>query len=79
MFNIGDRVRYIGVTRYPEPQFGFEGTVDLMNTILVGVEWDAPFAGHTLDGALSSGRGWWVQYSELEKVGKDYDRPLEEA
>lgn len=74
-FCVGDRVRTISKNFSGDPDVGFMGTVvtiDRYNQI--GVEFDANFGGHDLNGFAKNGHGWWVCETDIELLN---ERPLQ--
>ena len=65
---VGMKVKYIS---------GVEAIVRTIRTQSdIGIEFLADSThspGHNLDGCITSGRGWWVFPSNLEKIATDWD------
>ena len=68
---VGMKVKYIGW----DPEV--EAIVRTIRTQSdIGIEFLAGSThppGHSLDGCITSGRGWWVFPSNLEKIATDWD------
>ena len=72
MFEKGDRVKYIGLESSTGPKFRDTGrvivTIDDPKVRNVGVRWDRLIpGGHSLSKACEKGRGYYVDFEDLEK------------
>ena len=75
MFHVGDRVRYKG----PHYFRGYEGTVVCDDSGRIGVCFDSPMSGHSLDGRCAMGHGFWTFGGNLEPVEDTAFSPAPEA
>lgn len=77
MYQIGDRVRCVGISDDSKRVLGLEGTVrakdPYWNEDRIGVEWDQLQTGNDLNGQAQQGHGWWVNTDCIELIEDDLD------
>lgn len=66
LFTIGRNVRVLFAEDTYEPTVGSIGTIAAIEEDLIGVEFNDPnFLGHSCNGSVTTGRGYWFFASDL--------------